>query len=137
MITVKGKQRMVRQTTAPFEYENDKGETITDQIVVRYYVQTAKEAKERHLAGVAAYNNAKKNDEIVPFEYHIDTLASRLESLPDLAGPDGKAFAITSDNLGLLSVPNINAIHKAIEDDTNPKEQPSKSQNGLSSAKEA
>lgn len=125
-IQINGNQRMVRTTTCPFEYVGKDGETLTDQITVRYYIRTAKEAKERHEAARAAYEKAKANNELIPFEYYVDTLPERLESLPDLAGPDGKAFAITPENLGLLSTTNLNAIHEAIEADQNPKAQPDK-----------
>lgn len=137
MIKVTGTQRMVRQTTSPFEYQNENGELTTGEITVRYYVQTAKEARDRHEAARTAYKQAKESGELIPFEYYTDTLSQRLESLPDLETEGGKKFAITPENLGMLTVPNINAIHKAIEDDQSPKEQPSKSQNGLNSANAA
>jgi hypothetical protein len=124
-IKIAGAQKMVRQTTAPFEYEKD-GEICTDQIVVRYYDQTAKDAKDRHEASRLAYNAAKEKGELEPFEYFVDTLSVRLESLPDLAGADNKAFPITPESLGLLSTKNINAIHQAIQGDAVPNEPPTK-----------
>lgn len=119
--------RTVRETTAPYEYTDENGETKTEQIKVRYFVRTAKEAREWREEMVRRFEESKANPDAPPFfVYHMDTLAERLESLPDLADEKGKAFPITSEALGMLSTRNLEAIHDAIEADTAPKEQPSK-----------
>jgi len=110
---------MVRQTTAPYEYTNDEGELATDDIVVRYFDQTAGEKREyvekmRQLA-------EKDPGKII---WTAEILATRLESLPDLRGPDGKDFAISVKNLELLSSTNLTAINAAIIDDESPKSKP-------------
>ena len=118
MIHVTGK-KMVRQTTAPYEYANEKGELATDDIVVRYFDQNAGEKREyvekmRQLA-------EKDPGKII---CTAEILATRLESLPDLRGPDGKDFAITVENLELLSAANLTAINAAIIEDESPKSKP-------------
>lgn len=134
MIKVAGTQKMVRQTTAQFEYPDEKGNIQTEEIVVRYFVQSGKVAKEKHEAARVSLERAKQNDELPPFEYYVDTLAERLESLPDLCDGQGKAFAITPENLGMLSTSNLDSINKAIQEHQVPKEQPQRSQDGTNAA---
>jgi len=51
-------------------------------------------------------------------------LAGMLESLPDLADGKGNPFEITADNLENLSLSNLEAIEKAIDEDLDPKAPP-------------
>ncbi len=125
---------MVRQTVAPFEYQDDKGEIQTDEIVVRYFVRTAQEARDQHEAARLTLTQAKKNDEIPPFEYYMDTLSKRLESLPDLCDEQGKPFEITPENLGKLATVNLEAINQAIQEHTVPKGQSQQSPTGTNAA---
>ena len=117
----------MRACTAPYEYTNDAGETVKEDIRVRYFVRTAAEAREDRENKIRLYEESKKNPDAPPvFFYHMDELAKRLESLPDLADDKGKAFPITPESLGMLSTANLEAIHDAIEADIAPKEPPSK-----------
>jgi len=126
MIRVTG-QRTVRETTAPYEYTDENGETVKEDIRVRYFVRTAKEAREDRENKLRQYEESKKKPDAPPvFFYHMDELAKRLESLPDLEDEKGKPFPITPDSLGMLTTANLEAINNAIEADIAPKEQPSK-----------
>lgn len=123
-VTANG-QRNVRECTSQFEYEED-GEQKTDEIRVRYFSQTVAELKQLRLDALAKFNAAKKGKAAeTEFPWVSNTLAKRLESLPDLEGEDGKPFAITVENLDTLSIINLRAIEAAIEEDVRPKSQPS------------
>ncbi len=56
--------------------------------------------------------------------YYSETLAERLESLPDLVGKDKKPVKISVEFLDTLDIRNLEAIAKAIEEDIRPKAQP-------------
>jgi hypothetical protein len=125
MIKVDDKERVVRETTAPYEYK-EKGELKTGEIRVRYYSETLAELKQQRNDAVRVSNAIKegKADEI-EFPWLSNKLAKKLESLPDLAGADGKPLKITPDNLDKLTAVNLRAIEAAIENDLVPKSQPS------------
>lgn len=119
MITINPTQKTVRETRAPFEYEHE-GRLETAQIRVRYYSATTKELKEDYEQAKIAIEEARKKNESAVF-WNSETLARRLESLPDLVDQDGKPFEITLDFLESLDARNVGAIVKAIEEDQNPK----------------
>lgn len=76
-----------------------------------------KDAKARAMAAAEARD----------FPWLSHKLVKLLESLPDLADANGKPLPITIEALDTIAVvPNLLAIEKAIEEDTVPKEQPSK-----------
>jgi hypothetical protein len=122
MIKVNPKNRTVRECTAPYEYTNDKGETVTEQIRVRYFSRTIVEAKENY---AELQKLATEDPERIVWT--SETLVRRgLESLPDLSDEHGKPLTITVENLDKLEGRNLDAILTAINNDTAPKEQPSK-----------
>lgn len=123
MIKVNPTARTVRETTAPYLYE-EKGEAKTADIRVRYFSFTWNELQSQH----AALKQIAKNGDATIWPH--ETLVDRIESLPDLAGPDGKKFAITAENLGCLDTRNLEAIQKAINEDFEGKARPAKSPNG-------
>ncbi len=113
--------RLVRQTTAPFEYTDAKGETVTEDIRVRYYMLTVAERK-------AQRQRIKDVSDRDPqaIIWLSETLADVLESLPDITGDDGKPIDITIDNLDQIAGHNLEAINNAITADLTPKEPASK-----------
>ncbi len=126
MIKITGtNQRNVRECTAPFEY-TEGGELKVEEIKVRYFSQTVGEMKEerngrRQIAVAAPKKGAKKTEQEDSFPWVSNKLAEQLESLPDIAGKDGKPMKITVENLDLISVNNLYAIEIAISRDLVPK----------------
>lgn len=181
MIKVTAGQRFIRETTAPFEFNDEKtGDVKTEDIVVRYFSPTTLEKKTERDAQVArakemsevldaqraseaalkeveaaerkltaspddkalqsalekaqekadtlafaAKDKAKDAADKYKYPWLADSLAKRLESLPNLCDGDEKPFPITSESLSLVPIVNLMAIEKAIEDDLVPKTQPS------------
>jgi hypothetical protein len=144
--------RTVRETTAPFEYMKD-GKLAVEDIRVRYFSQTIADVrKERSdaLARAAQIEEFEKQKDDLredgsdkalaklaelekqtspgesEFPWLSKTLAPKIESLPDILDAKDKPIAITEDNLSKISVVNLRALAKAMEDDLRPKEQPSK-----------
>ena len=115
MITIQKNQKpIVRETTADFEYEEN-GVVKTEKIRVRYYDWTTKQLKEQQ----AAFKAKLGEDDPL---WHTDTLAHRLQSLPDLIDAEtGEPVEVTLAFLDGLSVKNVGSIRKAVEDDLNPK----------------
>jgi hypothetical protein len=104
-------ERIVRETTAPYEYLS-KGEVKTEQIRVEYYSETWNDMQNRHTRLKA---QEKENPDAVIWPHQ--TLAERLKALPDLQTPDGRPFEITAENLGSLERKNLVAIREAIDED--------------------
>lgn len=111
MIKIDAKQRTVRECIAPFQF-TEKGEIKTEDIRVRYYSLTWNEIQAQH-AALAKIVKDNPQETIWPHESLVD----RIESLPDLHGPDGKPLKITAKNLGDLDTKNLEAIKKAIDED--------------------
>lgn len=120
--------RLVRQTTAPFEYTNDAGEIVTEQIRVFYRMLTVGERKQQ----MQRIKDAVERDD-KSILWLSETLADVIDELPDILGDDGKPIAITIENLDRIAAYNLDAIDKAITADLTPKEQASKLPNGTSS----
>lgn len=123
MIKLNGNRRTVRETTAEFQYTDDKGELIFETIRVRYYSPRIQDAKLLR-AEVEAKLEADPNSAFALSEM----LSRRIESLPDLADKNGKPLKITVDVLeNEIDLLNLKAIQDAIEDDLDPKSEPAKS----------
>lgn len=106
-------QKIIRETTADFEYQ-EAGEIKKKKIRVRYFGQTLKDIKLRR-AEVKARAEKDPTDVL----WLSETLSKRLESLLDM--PDSfNPFEITEENLDELDVKNLERIDKAIADDENP-----------------
>lgn len=120
MITVSGK-KMVRQTTAPYTTYDDKGEVHVEDIVVRYFVRTARETR-AHTEKMIQIG--KDNPECIVWA--ADELLPRLESLPGLRLEGGGEFEINLENLESLTGENITAIERAITEHQAPKAPPDK-----------
>ena len=113
-------KRVVRETTAPFEFTNDAGEVETTNIRVRYVSLTVKQAKDRHIKLEAM----GEKEMYWMSEQVIDV---GLCELPDLIDPKTKKpYKITIDVLDNFSAKNLRNIKKAIDDDIAPKAQPEK-----------
>lgn len=127
--------RTVRECTAPFEYTDEKGERQVEQIPVQYLCLTTAEIKNEKAA-----QTAKREEDPRYVPYDTEYLLPRLHALPSIADAKGKALSrengnLTIENLDLIETANITAIWKAIGQDMVPKDQPSTSQSGGSSAK--
>jgi len=121
MIKVSGtKGRTIRETTASYEYTDEKGHLQSEDIRVRYFSLSWNEIEAEH----SELKALSQKDPTAPVWPHIRA-AKRIESLPDLADEHGKPFPITPESLGALDARNLAAIKKAIDDDLVPKEQPS------------
>ena len=118
-----GSTRLVRETTAPYEYTDEKGELKVEQIRVRYYSLSVAEMREKTARIEQMIAEAVDKKEPV---WLSDVLPLTLESLPDLLDQKGKPIAITADSLAKLNRHNLDAIQTAISEDLNPKEQPAK-----------
>lgn len=103
---------ITHECTAPFVHADDSGEVKTHQIRVRYRSLTTQEIKARR-AELIERQKTDPNDLV----YLSETLAKRIESLPDLIGEDGQPLEITEQFLESLLVENLQAIDKAIADD--------------------
>lgn len=130
--------RIVRECTAPYEYNAEDGTLQVEEIRVRYYSLTlaelkqvrsdalARMAEQRERAEKAKANKSGKAEfEIEDFPWLSDQLVLKLAGLPDIGGPDGKPISITVENLDKISAVNLRAIEKAIDEDLAPKDQPS------------
>lgn len=178
MIQVAGRQRVVRECTAPFEHNDKDGNVVTTEIKVRYIAPTMYEiraerdrnikrgellkaqanaadaataaaqkvdiAAQAHTADPTnnklkeAFDNAAAEarealhasrdaaEAAALFEpvWISKKLAGMIAELPDLADEKGKPFEITAENLENLTLANLEAIEKAIEDDIDPKAPP-------------
>lgn len=133
--------RLVRETTAHYEY-TDGDELKTEQIRVRYYSFTIAEQREM-FTKIRAIAEKKKSKPVAEREpiWLSDEMPFRIESLPDIAGLNGKPIKPEFDKNGLptdattknfeaISARNLELIQKAINEDQRPKEQPVKSPNG-------
>jgi hypothetical protein len=121
MISVNTKKRIVRETSAKYEYLGEDGEVKTADIRVQYYSSTTKELKEKYAEAEAKINAAKESGAPVVF-WHTDELAARLAGLPDLVDEDTKKpFDITIEFLDALDPKNVRRIAEAIREDENPK----------------
>lgn len=115
-------KKIIRRTTAPFEFVNGDGELETREITVEYYSLSTKHVKD---ATAAALKKLKENPGET--QWFSEIYVERIHALPDLLDPKTKkAYKITIDFLDSLDLRNLDAIRKAIEEDVRPKEQPSK-----------
>ncbi|MFN6963960.1 MAG: hypothetical protein ACK4S4_09360 [Pyrinomonadaceae bacterium] len=111
MLKIKASQRVVRETTAPFEY-SDNGETKSVDIRVRYYSPTIKDLHDHRREVQTRQEEQPDNPMMLS-----DVLARRLESLPDLSDDKGKPIKITVAALEEISIRNLTAIQRAINED--------------------
>jgi|SRR6185369_15150665 hypothetical protein len=110
--------RVVRETTAPFEFTNDAGEVETADIRVRYFSRTVKEEKDRK-------SKLEAMDDNELYWMSEQLMDAGLCELPDLIDPKSKKpYKITVDVLDNFSAKNLRNIKKAIDDDITPKAQP-------------
>ena len=107
---------IVRECTAPFIHPDESGELKTHQIRVRYRSVTSRDLKAQR-ADMFARHEANPNGIV----YLSETLAKRIESLPDLIGEDGEPVQISEDFLDTLAVENLQAINQAINEGTDGK----------------
>lgn len=131
MIKTAGSQRLVRECTANYEYINEKNETVTEEIRVKYFSLTIADIK-RQQAWIRDIADKDPNrilwlSETLPFSVH---------SLPGVAGQNGKPIITKFDKNGVptpatvadfdgIARHNLEAIRDAIAADMVPKEQPS------------
>ena len=131
MIKTAGSQRLVRECMAQYEYTNDKGETVVDDIRVRYFSLTIGNMKQQQ-EWIREIAKADPNRII----WLSETLPFSVHSLPDVAGQDGKPIISKFDKNGVptpatvanfdaIARTNLEAIRDAIADDLSPKAQPS------------
>lgn len=107
--------RIVRETTAPFEYIED-GEIKNVDIRVRYFGARVADIKKLRRE---IEERAKTDPNAIIWlseEVHL-----RIESLPDLIGDDGLPVAVSVDFLESLDIKNLQAIKNAIQAADNPK----------------
>lgn len=123
MIKLSNPQGRVRETTAPFEYTDDKGKVQTADIRVIYRSPTITDIRVQKLEREARENAGESL-------YISDSLASVIDALPDLTDDNEKEIAITVENLDQLTITNLTAIQKAINEDIEGKSQSSKSHSG-------
>jgi hypothetical protein len=117
-MTIDPLKRVVRETTAPFEFTNDAGKVETTDIRVQYFSLTVKEAKDRH-----AKLEAMGEKEMYWMSEQLIDIG--LCGLPDLLDPKTKKpCKITVEMLDNFSAKNLREIKKAIDDDITPKAQP-------------
>lgn len=132
MIKLRSKKALVRETTADYEYTDDSGNSVTENIRVRYFSKTVAELKVQH-----RWHKEKAEADPTQILWLSDTLPFVVESLPDIEGLDGKPIKCkydkdgyptqdTVENFEAIAKHNLQAIEKAIADDLAPKEQPSK-----------
>lgn len=134
MIQVSATRPAIRQTTANFEYTNEGGETKVEEIVVRYFSRSIAQMRDVDAKVRTLFEKALEKKE--PLWLSL-TLPFLIESLPGVAGLDGKPIKCEFDKEGFpteatianfeaMPRHNLNAIEKAINEDMAPKEQPSK-----------
>ena len=131
MIKTAGSQRLVRECMANYEYTDDKGETVIEEIRVKYFALTTADMK-RQKAWIQDQAEADPNRII----WLAETLPFSVHSLPGVAGQDGKPIVSKFDKNGVptkatvehfenIARNNLEAIRDAISEDVRPKEQPS------------
>lgn len=106
--TLKNQKALVRETTAPFSYI-EKGAEKTEEIRVRYYALAISESK----AYVERINKLGKA------ALWTDLLEPLIESLPDFVDATEKPVKVTKEFLSNFNTINLQAIHRAIEEDLN------------------
>lgn len=137
MIKLNTKQRTVRECRAPFEYQTDAGELVTEEVRVRYFSPTVQQSKQ-------LYEELEQTLESKAQFWQSSQLAVLLAGLPDIETengtfepvppkPDeesGKAWDEYQTArrkaerwLEAIEVKNLTAIRKAMEDDIDPKSQ--------------
>lgn len=119
MIKLDTAKRNVRETKCNYIYTDAENAEHTAEIRVRYFSLTVRELKEFQARQAAADKAGEK-------VWSSDILAERVESLPDLGDTEGKPFTISVELFDSMDLRNVEAIQKAISEDTSPKEQPSK-----------
>ncbi|MEO8650604.1 MAG: hypothetical protein ABI539_15685 [Acidobacteriota bacterium] len=119
MIKLNPDRRTVRETSASFEYTDDKGVLQTETIRVLYKSPTVADIKR----ATDLVKAKRKSD--TPY-WLSEELADQLDSLPDLVDDKGKPFKITEELLSSFSLKNLKAIAEAIEGDLNPKSEGTK-----------
>lgn len=126
MIKLSTDRRVVRETKAEgFEYTTEDGTRQTAEIRIRYYSPTVLESKKK-LDEMKAVSESEGG-----YYWYSMKLFGTLAELPDLVDENDRPFEITTEFLETLSTANLKLIHDAIEEDLRPKEQGTKSQNGL------
>jgi hypothetical protein len=113
MIKLHKNTRVVRETTASFEYM-DGEEVKVEQIRVRYFSPTVAEVRSTS----SEISAKRKEGETV---WLSETLSKQIESLPDLVDDKDKPIKITAEFLETLPVVNLTAINDAIDRDLAPK----------------
>ena len=117
-IKLNGDHRTVRETTADWQYTNDKGEAVTEPIAVRYFSPTIEDVRRQKAAITKAYEDGSD-------WYMSHQLVSALESLPDLIDPKtNKPVKVTIEFLDKQEILNLRSLVKAIDDDLDPKSRP-------------
>ncbi len=134
MIKLNANRPAIRETTAMYEYTNDAGETKSEEITIRYFAHSIGQLRDIHAKARELFSKAKEKEE--PAWLSL-TLPFQVESLPGIAGLDGKPLksvldakgyptAKTIANFEAMPRHNLNAIERAITEDLIPKEQPIK-----------
>jgi hypothetical protein len=111
MIKIDAGERIVRETTAPFEHMQD-GEVATSEIRVRYFSPTTQDIIEQRNE-----EKARKAEDETASYWLSEALVRRLESLPDLVDGKGKPVKITLEFLNSIAIKNLPAIQDAIAKD--------------------
>lgn len=116
----------VRECKADYEYTNDKGKLVTEQITVKYRDRTIADMKKAMVEAEARRKKAESGETTATeaFPWLSAQLAAIVVELPDLVEA-GKPIEISEENLDKLSIVNLRSIEAAIEADVRPKSQPS------------
>jgi hypothetical protein len=124
MIKLKKDRRTIRETKAPFEFNDpESGELKTEEIRILYYSPTTQHTKE------VQREMRKREDEGEKVTWYFsDSLIRLLHSLPDLIDEEtDKPHVITIEFLDSLDAVNLEAINTAITEDIRAgKSQPAK-----------
>lgn len=127
MITLSKLGRTVRETTAPFEYNDPAtGELKTEDIRVRYFSQTIAELKKMREDIITKAKLAEADPADAEIPWLSGQLSNRLESLPDILDAKGKPIEISIVNLDQITALNLRSISEAIEADAVPRPTPGK-----------
>lgn len=126
MIKITGKNRTMRECTAPYE-QTINGKAVVEQIRVLFYPPTLAEIKGTDPKSIARKSGKAKDGDLSPdgSPWLSTELADRIYALPDLADEKGKPFEVTPENLDKLTLDNLRAIGKAILENSVPKSTPS------------
>ena len=129
-------QCTVRECTAPFTIRNEKGQAETVDIRVRYFSHSIAQKRElgNKINALVAASSDPEREKRRPV-FLSDTLPLIVESLPDIAGLDGKPIVVklnakgdptpqTMANFEAITAENLEAIDRAINEDLRPKDQP-------------